>query len=167
MPHDEPWRGRVRALFVALAIFLPAQAAVAAVTGAQGQQAWPAVVMPGFAKVPVLDETIVLTQPTFAAFLEDGRVRHVPVGAVLEGIPESHHQGIMRSQFKPEWLSGKAGTARGVRPDVRRWVQLRVQRAVGETRVERVEVHWTEVRVRAGGRAESAGLVATLPLADA
>ena len=164
MPNDDPRRGRVRAAFVALAIFLPAQAAVAAATGARGQQAWPAVVMPGFARVPVFDKTIVLVRPTFAALLADGEVRHVPVRAVLDSIPESHHQGIMRSQFKPPSLSGVAGTDRGRRPDVSAWVHARVRDVVSDAEVRRVEVHWTEVHVNPGGQTRPADLVAVLAL---
>lgn len=162
-------RRLVLRLFLVVGVALPVQYALAGFVGLHHREPWPAVILPGFATVRGAGGPVEVVRPSFEVHFAGGGSLALPVDRLLEGVPRSHHPGMLDAGCRPATLSGTQGTERCLDPEVRHWLRARVERAFPDRRAERLDVVWTRVRVEVQGGAfeeEHLGTLA-LPMEDA
>lgn len=143
----------MRRLFVVVLVWLPVQYALVGLLGSRYGEPWPAVVMPGFQRVWDTSEQIVLPTVVLEVHFADGARATVPHAALLHDLPRSHHRAFLEAAFRPETLSGRAGTERARHPEAVGWLRARLGTLYPGRRPVRLDARWVEMIYRPGDRA--------------
>lgn len=147
----------VRRLFIVVLLFLPLQYGLVGVVGLYYSEPWPAIVMPGFQQVWEADDVVVVPRPRFEAVFDDGHRQEIPVEAMLEALPRTHHRAVMDLQFRPAAFGGSAPVRST--PAHADWAAARVHTLFPEHRAVRLDVVWEQVVFELGAARRSPSLL--------
>lgn len=155
-------RRSVRILFIVAAGALLVQYGIIGLLSLGSGEPWPAVIQPGFKNVWDGRDTVRIPRADLEVRMASGETKPLPVDRLFDGIPASHHLGILRAQFQPSSLSGTSSTERALAPDTRLWLREQISRLFPDEQALLMLAVWKEVQFDHSSRALSTRSLDTL-----
>lgn len=134
-----------RTLFLVAAGVLLLQYGIIGLLSLGAGEPWPAVIQPGFKNVWDGNDTVRIPRAELEVTTASGRTLPVPLEQLFDGIPTSHHLGLLRAQFQPASISGTTNTERALSPDTRVWLRQQVDRLFPDEQASLMLAVWREM----------------------
>ncbi len=152
----------VRTLFVVVAVALLIQYGIIGLLSLGPGEPWPAVIQPGFKNVWDGGDTVRIPHAELEVTMDSGRMQPVALEKLFEGIPASHHLGILRAQFQPSSLSGSGSTEKALLPESRIWLRERLRQLFPDYEALSMHAVWKEVQFDRASQTTSTRAIDTL-----
>lgn len=155
-------RESVRTLFMVAAGVLLLQYGIIALLSLGAGEPWPAVIQPGFKNVWDGKDTVRIPRADLEVRMASGRTLPVPLDQLFDGIPASHHLGLLRAQFQPASISGTSSTERALSPETRVWLFERMDRLFPDEQALLMLAVWREMQFDRASQESTTRVIDTL-----
>lgn len=140
---DNSRKKKIRNGFFFFFSYLIFQYLMVGVIGVIHSEPWPAFTLPGFKNVFDTGEFIEHKVPVFVVTGPAGDEHMLRPGQIFRDIPVSHHNGIMRHQFKPGGRSVK-DRVKLMTPEGYDWLMARIEKESGSAASDSLLVIWSD-----------------------